>query len=301
MNALNITDLRKSYGELQAIDGLDLEVEEGAFFGLLGPNGAGKTTTIGTISGLVRPTAGRVEIFGVDAWREPAKARSMVGLCAQEPNFDDFLGLEQILAYSAGYYGVPFATGLEKARTLLKRFGLYEKRKQRTSTLSGGMKRRLLLARALMHDPKLLILDEPTAGVDVELRRSLWEEVQRLNDEGMTILLTTHYLEEAEALCDDVAVIDAGRMIERGHPDALRSRYGSKRVRLTTDATIDATGIGFELDGKGRWVREAPDAPDKLHELLAIVNQAGGTVEDLDVSNSRLEDVFVKLTTKEGK
>lgn len=301
MNALNITNLRKSYGDLQAIDGLDLEVQEGAFFGLLGPNGAGKTTTIGTISGLVRPTAGNVEIFGVDAWREPAKARSMVGLCAQEPNFDDFLGLEQILAYSAGYYGVPFQTGLDKARDLLKRFGLYEKRKQRTSTLSGGMKRRLLLARALMHDPKLLILDEPTAGVDVELRRSLWEEVQGLNDEGMTILLTTHYLEEAEALCDDVAVIDSGRMIERGHPDALRSKYGSKRVRLTTDAAIDASGIGFLQDSKGRWVREAADAPDKLHELLALVNQADGSVEDLDVSNSRLEDVFVKLTTKEAK
>lgn len=298
MNALSIRGLVKRYGDKEAVSGIDLDVPEGAFFGLLGPNGAGKTTTIGCITGLVRPTAGNVSVFGADAWSDAATARRHIGLCAQEPNFDDFLGLERILAYHAGYFGTPYEKGLERARDLLRRFDLWDYRQKRTSTLSGGMKRRMLLARALMHDPKLLILDEPTAGVDVELRRSLWEYVRGLNEDGITVLLTTHYLEEAEALCDDVAVIDQGRIIERGHPDDLRGRYGAVRVRLVTDAAIDATDLGFARDNRGRWVREDPDAKDALPALLARVEAAGGVIEDLEVSRSRLEDVFVELTRR---
>ncbi|MGB1586699.1 MAG: ABC transporter ATP-binding protein [Thermoplasmatota archaeon] len=300
-DALRITGLRKTYGNQHAVDGLDLAVEPGAFFGLLGPNGAGKTTTIGCISGLVRPTSGSVSVFGHDAWSDPAAARRQIGLCAQEPNFDDFLGLERILAFHAGYFGTPYNKGLEKARELLRFLDLYDHRHKRISTLSGGMKRRMLLARALMHEPKLLILDEPTAGVDVELRRSLWEHVRHLNDEGMTVLLTTHYLEEAEALCNDVAVIDQGRIIERGHPDELRGRYGAVRVRVATDASIDATDLGFALDAQKRWVREDPDAKDALVPLLSRIEAAGGSVEDLEVNRSRLEDVFVALTKREGR
>lgn len=302
MNALSLRGLTKTYGKTPVVNRLDLDVEEGAFFGLLGPNGAGKTTTIGMTTGLVRPTAGTVSVFGADAWSDPATARRHIGLCAQEPNFDDFLGLERILAFHAGYFGMRYDRALERARDLLQFLDLYEHRDKRTSTLSGGMKRRLLLARALMHEPKLLILDEPTAGVDVELRRSLWKHVRRLNEEeGITVLLTTHYLEEAEALCDDVAVIDQGRIIERGHPDELRGRYGAVRVRLATDAAIDATDLGFSRDGQGRWVREDPDAKDALVPLLARVADAGGAVDDLEVSRSRLEDVFVNLTTREKR
>lgn len=300
-DALTIRGLRKTYGDKHAVDGLDLTVEPGAFFGLLGPNGAGKTTTIGCISGLVRPTGGTVSVFGHDCWADAAAARRQIGLCAQEPNFDDFLGLERILAFHAGYFGMKYDKALEKARGLLRFLDLYDYRTKRISTLSGGMKRRMLLARALMHDPKLLILDEPTAGVDVELRRNLWEHVRHLNEDGMTVLLTTHYLEEAEALCNDVAVINQGRIIERGHPDDLRGRYGSVQVRVATDAIIDATDLGFQQDAQKRWVREDPDAKDALVPLLTRIEQAGGSVDDLEVNRSRLEDVFVRLTKREGR
>ena len=300
-DALRIDGLRKTYGDKHAVNGLDLTVEPGAFFGLLGPNGAGKTTTIGCISGLVRPTGGTVQVFGHDCWANPAAARRQIGLCAQEPNFDDFLGLERILAFHAGYFGMKYDKALDKARDLLRFLDLYDYRQKRISTLSGGMKRRMLLARALMHDPRLLILDEPTAGVDVELRRSLWDHVRHLNDDGMTVLLTTHYLEEAEALCDDVAVINQGRIIERGHPDDLRGRYGSVLVRVATDAAIDATDLGFARDSQGRWVREDPDAKDALVPLLGRIEAAGGSVDDLEVNRSRLEDVFVRLTKREDR
>jgi len=287
---------------MHAVDGLDLDVPAGSFFGLLGPNGAGKTTTIGTITGLVRPTAGTVRVFGRDCWTEPAAARRLIGVCPQEPNFDDFLGLERILAYHAGYFGMPYARALDRARELLRFFDLHDYRLKRSSTLSGGMKRRLLLARAMMHEPRLLILDEPTAGVDVELRRSLWEHVRRLNEEeGITVLLTTHYLEEAEALCDDVTVLDRGRIVESGSPDDLRAKYGVRRVVVTPEhlhPRVDATVYGFDVDARGRYVLESTDPTAAMRSLLRRLDEHDVEVVDLQVSQSRLEDVFVALTKR---
>ena len=304
MKAISIQGLLKRYDGKAAVDRLDLDVEEGSFFGLLGPNGAGKTTTINSIVGLVRPDAGAVRVFGHDAWREPDAARRLIGLCPQEPNFDDFLGLERILAYHAGYFGMPYGKALVRARELLRFFDLYDYREKRTSTLSGGMKRRLLIARAVMHQPRLLILDEPTAGVDVELRRSLWEYVRRLNqEENITILLTTHYIEEAEALCDDVAVIDRGRIVERGDPDDLRERYGVRRVTVTPrmPPRFDVADLGFAPDPRGRLVLESTEPTGDLRVLLRRLDEAGIEVDDIEVTRSRLEDVFVRLTSRAGR
>lgn len=297
--AIRIDQLSKRFGANQAVDALDLHVEAGDFVGLLGPNGAGKSTTIGAITGLVRPDTGTIRLHGQDVWRE-ASARRHVGVCPQEPNFDDFLGLERILAYHGGYFGMPYPKALERARSLLRRFELYDERLQRTSTLSGGMKRRLLLARAMMHEPSILILDEPTAGVDVELRRSLWEHVRELNDAGTTILLTTHYLEEAEALCNDVAVIDNGRIIAKGSPDQLRNEHGTRRVVVTPvdlPDTLDVAKTGFILE-RGRLVREGHDVSRALQDVLKVLDRAGIEVEDVEVDRTRLEDVFLHLTRK---
>lgn len=301
--AIRIEGLRKLYpgSSKEAVAGLDLTVEPGSFHGLLGPNGAGKTTTIGAITGLVRPTSGRVLVQGHDAWRVPQEARRHLGVCPQEPNFDDFLGLQEILAYHAGYFGMPYGKAIQRAREMLRQFDLYDYRDKRSSTLSGGMKRRLLLARALMHDPDILILDEPTAGVDVEIRRTLWDHVRRLNEEGTTVLLTTHYLEEAETLCDRVTVIDHGRVVEEDSPDALRERYGVRRVTVEASGLpgpFDVSDLGFVRDVRGRFVLEAPDTTPGLRAILRRIDDSGGEVVDLDVSRSRLEDVFVHLTKR---
>ncbi len=229
--ALKIVGLKKTYSNgLVALDGLSLEVGAGRFFGLLGPNGAGKTTLINAVVSLARPDEGRVEVFGRDAYREFREARRMIGLSPQEINLDKFLTVEETLLYHAGYYGVPRDKARDRAVELLERFALVEKRKDRVNTLSGGMKRRVMFARALMHDPKVLFLDEPTAGVDVELRYKLWGYIRELNRGGMTILLTTHYLEEAEALCEEIALIDGGRIAAQGSSTDLKERYEARNV-----------------------------------------------------------------------
>ena len=229
--ALKVEKLTKTYSNgLLALDGISLEVQAGRFFGLLGPNGAGKTTFINSVVSLARPDSGRVEVFGWDAHREFREARRMIGVSPQEMNLDKFLTVEEVLLYHAGYYGVEKRKARERTEELLERFGLVGKRKDRVNTLSGGMKRRVMFARALMHDPELLFLDEPTAGVDIELRYSLWEYIRELNRGGLTILLTTHYLEEAEELCEEIALINDGKIAAQDTSAGLKARYEARSV-----------------------------------------------------------------------
>ena len=225
--ALDIRNLTKRYPTgVEALHEVSLQVEAGDFFGLLGPNGAGKSTLIHCTTGLAQPTTGEIRVFGHDAIGDYGDARQAVGLAPQELNLDWFLTVEETLDYHAGYFGMPRRERRERAEDLLETFSLTEKRKERTRTLSGGMKRRLILARALMHRPRLLILDEPTAGVDIELRLELWHYVQRINQQGTTILLTTHYLEEAEQLCDKIAFINQGEIVAQGASAELSAKYG---------------------------------------------------------------------------
>jgi ABC-2 type transport system ATP-binding protein len=239
-NALQITDLVKLYPTgTEALKGVSLEIEPGEFFGLLGPNGAGKSTLIHCTTGLAQPTAGDIQVFGHDAIHHYRDARLAVGLAPQDLNLDWFLTVEESLDYHGGYFGMPKRERRERVNELLDTFSLTEKRKERTRTLSGGMKRRLILARALMHRPPLLILDEPTAGVDVELRLELWHYVQRINAEGTTIMLTTHYLEEAAQLCSRIAFINDGEIVATGTSEELASRYG---VATLEDAYLELVG-----------------------------------------------------------
>jgi ABC-2 type transport system ATP-binding protein len=242
MSALQITDLVKRYETgVEAVRGVSLEIEQGEFFGLLGPNGAGKSTLIHCTTGLAQPTSGDIQVFGHDAVVNYTEARLAVGLSPQELNIDWFLTVEETLDYHGGYFGMPRKERKERAAELLDTFSLTSKKDERTRTLSGGMKRRLVLARALMHRPRLLILDEPTAGVDVELRLELWHYVQRINSEGTTILLTTHYLEEAEQLCDKIAFINEGQIVAQGTSQELASGYG---VVSLEDAYLELVGRG---------------------------------------------------------
>jgi ABC-2 type transport system ATP-binding protein len=225
--ALHIEDLTKRYPTgVEALRGVSIEIEPGEFFGLLGPNGAGKSTLIHCTTGLAQPTSGAIQVFGHDAVGAYAEARQAVGLAPQEVNLDWFLTVEETLDFHGGYFGMPKRERRGRTEELLETFSLTEKRDERTRTLSGGMKRRLILARALMHRPRLLILDEPTAGVDIELRLELWHYVRRINQEGTTILLTTHYLEEAEQLCNKIAFIADGRIAAQGTSETLAGRYG---------------------------------------------------------------------------
>jgi ABC-2 type transport system ATP-binding protein len=238
--ALQIADLVKRYPTgVEALRGVSLQIEPGQFFGLLGPNGAGKSTLIHCTTGLAQPTSGSIQVFGHDAISHYEQARLAVGLAPQELNLDWFLTVEESLDYHAGYFGMPKRERRARTEELLEAFSLTEKRKERTRTLSGGMKRRLILARALMHRPPLLILDEPTAGVDVELRLELWHYVKRINAEGTTILLTTHYLEEAEQLCDHIAFINGGEIVAHGTSPELAARFG---VASLEDAYLELVG-----------------------------------------------------------
>ena len=249
--ALSIKNLQKTYaGGTHALNGVSLEIPQGDFFALLGPNGAGKTTIIGVVTGLVNKTSGSVEVFGVDIDKEPERTRSMIGVCGQEINFDPWMKPLDIVVNQAGYYGIPRSAAIPRAKKLLIDLGLEDKMDQIGFRLSGGMKRRLMIARALIHEPKFLILDEPTAGVDVELRRSMWDYLTKLTQEGVTILLTTHYLEEAERLAKHVAIINKGEIVANGtmaeilamHDETTpESGYGGGKledifVKLTSNA-----------------------------------------------------------------
>ena len=236
-SAVSIKNLTKYYGSFRALDGLSLEVEAGDFVAFLGPNGAGKTTTIHSITGLCNFQSGSVQVFGHDVVNDYRKTRPRIGLCPQEVNLDPFLTIEQVLLYQAGYFGITKRDAMKKADELLHRFRLDEKRKQDFRKLSGGMKRRLLLCRALVHDPDVLILDEPTAGADLELRHHIWDYLQELNRQGKTIFLTTHYMEEAERLAKSVIIVDKGRILHRGDKKSLMGDESLEKVflRLTKD------------------------------------------------------------------
>ncbi|GAB57267.1 ABC transporter ATP-binding protein [Rheinheimera nanhaiensis] len=296
--ALDIQGLHKVYKSgTVALSGIDLQVKQGDFFALLGPNGAGKSTTLGIISSLVNKTSGSVKVFGHDIDTELEAAKSQLGLVPQEFNFNQFETLLQIVVNQAGYYGVPKKLALERAEKYLGQLGLWEKRHARSRELSGGMKRRLMIARALMHEPKLLILDEPTAGVDIELRRSMWEFLRQINQQGVTIILTTHYLEEAEMLCRNIAIIDKGQIIENTSMKALLSKLTVETFVL--DVAGDVARV--QLDGFS-W-RQLDD-----HSIEVDVEKSQGlnpifarlTAQDIKVLSmrnkaNRLEELFVTL------
>ena len=301
MTAIRADGLVKTYGSVRALDYLSVEVEDGEFFGLLGPNGAGKTTFISILVGLARATDGIAEVFGHDVEDDYQRARDRIGLAPQEFNVDRFFPIHEVLEHKAGYHGIPPAEAERRADEALRTVGIYDKRETRFDWLSGGMKRRFLLARALVTDPDLLILDEPTAGVDVELRRELWELVQRLNDDGTTVLLTTHYIEEAERLCDRVAIMDSGRKVEVATPDELRARGEDTLVVTLANDTIgvpelDAPGVhDVTLDGRTLSVT-TDDAGRVAPDVIRALDDAGHAIADLDVRRASLEDVFVGMT-----
>src|SRR5690348_7445971 len=245
MQALSVHGLAKTYSNgVEALKGIDLDVDEGDFFALLGPNGAGKTTLIGIVTSLVRKSGGKVAVFGHDIDREIEAAKSCIGVVPQEINFNMFETPETIIVNQAGFYGIPRATARQRAEKYLKQLALWDKRDKMARGLSGGMKRRLMIARALMHEPRLLILDEPTAGVDIEVRRSMWDFLRHINAEGTTIILTTHYLEEAETLCRNIAIIDGGRIAERDRMSSLLRRLHSEVFVLNLrDPLVEAPHV----------------------------------------------------------
>ncbi|MFB6072345.1 MAG: ATP-binding cassette domain-containing protein [Halobacterium sp.] len=298
--AIRTEDLVKEYGDVRALDGLSLTVPEGSFFGLLGPNGAGKTTFINTLVGLARKTGGTAEVFGHDVEDDYQQARDAIGLAPQEFNVDRFFPIREVLLHKAGYHGVPRDEAERRADDALETVGLDGKADTRFDWLSGGMKRRFLLARAMVTDPDLLILDEPTAGVDVELRHDLWDVIRELNDDGTTILLTTHYIEEAERLCDEVAIIDSGRKVTVATPEELTAR-GTDTVTLSlADAATDVPDLGgpvedVAVDGATVTLR-ASSGSEAVPVAIRALEDAGHRVTDVDVSRTSLEEVFVNMT-----
>jgi ABC-2 type transport system ATP-binding protein len=300
MSALEVNELRKTYsGNVIALKGVSFSVEKGDFFGLLGPNGAGKSTLIGIITSLVNKSSGSVSIFGYDTERSPALAKSCIGLVPQEFNFSLFEKVLQIVVNQAGYYGVPRIIAVQRAEKYLKALDLWDKRHAVSRTLSGGMKRRLMIARALMHEPQLLILDEPTAGVDIEVRRSLWLFLKQLNEEqGITIILTTHYLEEAESLCKNIAIIDKGQLIENTNIKNLLRKLDKQYLVLDLESPMvfspELNGFSFNLiDPTTLEVGFGTD--QSLNDLFALFNSTGIRIASLRNKTNRLEELFVNL------
>ncbi|VAW54093.1 Uncharacterized ABC transporter ATP-binding protein YadG [hydrothermal vent metagenome] len=299
MNALNIKNLQKTYKNgVNALKGVDLTVKQGDFFALLGPNGAGKSTAIGIICSLINKSAGNVEVFGTNLDTNSASVRMHIGLVPQEFNFNIFEPVGEILINQAGYYGINRTEATKRAEVYLKQLDLWEKRFDMAKELSGGMKRRLMIARALMHRPKLLILDEPTAGVDIEIRHSMWEFLKKVNAEGTTIILTTHYLEEAESLCNNIAIIDHGVTIEQTSMRTLLDRlhvetfilYLSEEIESLPDCgnhsvkLIDKTTLEVDVDQK-----------QNLSEVFAILKDCGINIVSMKNKTNRLEQLFISM------
>ncbi len=301
--AIEISHLVKRYGTLTAVDDVSLTVEAGDFFGFLGPNGAGKTTTINSIVGLAKFTSGTIKLFGYDVVRDWREARRLVGIAPQEYNFDRYLSIRDILIYEAGYYGLPRRAVQRRADELLEMFDLGSKAKVDYLRLSGGMKRRLTLARAMIHAPKLLILDEPTAGVDVELRIELWELLRKLNANGMTIFLTTHYLEEAESLCRNIGIIEGGRLVALEPTTKLVARRNDTSLAVRVDRPFGPLPPGLaarraRLDSSELTVRLQGVLPNEIASILTEIERAGYTIEDVEYKRSSLQDVFLELTRR---
>jgi ABC-2 type transport system ATP-binding protein len=299
MLALSTRELTKTYRNgVQALRGVDLDVEQGDFFALLGPNGAGKTTLIAIITSLVNKTGGTASVFGYDIDRELGRAKSCIGIVPQELNFNQFESPLTIVVNQAGFYGIPRAIARVRAERYLKQLQLWDKRHSAARGLSGGMKRRLMIARALMHEPRLLILDEPTAGVDIEIRRTMWDFLRDINASGTTIILTTHYLEEAETLCRNIAIIDQGHIIERDRMGNLLLRLHTETFVLNTRGVLTAAPEtpGFALRRIDEHTLEVDVSKDQnLNELFALLSQRG--VEILSMRNkvNRLEEIFMRL------
>ena len=298
---VRVRGVTKRYGDLRAVDDVDLEIRPGEIFALLGPNGAGKTTLIGCITGLISEFEGTIDVAGFDVGEDYRITRRLVGLVPQELNHDAFFNVRQVLEFQAGYFGG--RPSKERVDGLLKQFQLYEKRDANTRWLSGGMKRRLMICKALMHDPALLFLDEPTAGVDVELRDELWRYVQRLRDEGMTIVLTTHYLEEAEQLADRIGIINQGRLLRVDARESLMDEFGHRHL-----------DVALESDGAHRWLEEfeklelelVDEKTLRLHygagthngvasavdRLMRGLMEGGATIRSIEGGRSSLEEIF---------
>ena len=298
--ALSIRGLTKVYGNgFQALKGIDLDVAEGDFFALLGPNGAGKSTTLGVVSSLVQKSAGRVSIFGIDIDRDFARAKYHLGVVPQEFNFNQFEKVLDIVLAQAGYYGMSRRQALPRAEELLRDLGLWDKRNGSARMLSGGMKRRLMIARALMHRPKLLILDEPTAGVDIELRRSMWEYMRRINrEEGTTIILTTHYLEEAESLCRNVAIINHGEIIRNTSVRDLLMELDTETFLLDLAHPVEAAPEveGFEVSQpEPAQLAVVVHRGQRLNDVFEALSARGIQVVSMRNRSNRLEEMFVSM------
>ena len=300
--ALEISNLQKVYSnDVVALKGIDLKVSEGDFFALLGPNGAGKSSTIGIIGSLVNKTAGSVKIFGIDIDENFPEAKRMLGVVAQEVNFGGFERVLDIVVTQGGYYGIPAKEGLMKAESVMNRLGLWDKRFDQARTLSGGYKRRLMIAKALIHEPKLLILDEPTAGVDIELRREMWEFLKEINANGTTIILTTHYLEEAEQLCKNIAIIDHGEIVENTSMKDLLSRLDVQGFVLDLDKPIleapEIEGFSLRLDDPTTLVAAVPKESN-INDLFKLLSDKSIQVNSMRNESNRLEELFIEMVKR---
>jgi ABC-2 type transport system ATP-binding protein len=298
-NALEIKELTKSYGNgFRALKGVDLSVAEGDFFALLGPNGAGKSTILGIVCSLVNKTSGQVRVFDYDIDTHLSKAKLNLGVVPQEFNFNQFEKVFDIVVTQAGYYGIPFKEATASAEKYLKKLSLWDKRNTQARMLSGGMKRRLMIARALVHEPKLLILDEPTAGVDIELRRSMWGFLEELNRQGTTIILTTHYLEEAEALCRNIAIIDHGRILRNTSKRELLRQLRVETFVLDAASPLTAApvlnGFAVRLNDEGA-MEIAVEKGQSLNQVFIQLEDQGIKVVSMRTKANRLEELFIRM------
>ena len=300
--ALEISDLRKVYsGGTEALKGISLKVKEGDFYALLGPNGAGKSSTIGIIGTLVTKTSGTVKIFDYDIDKNVSLAKSILGVVSQEINFSQFEKVIDIVSTQAGYYGIRSSIAKPKVKEMLKRLGLWDKRNDQARTLSGGYKRRLMIAKALIHEPKLLILDEPTAGVDIELRREMWEFLKEINNNGTTIILTTHYLEEAEQLCRNIGIIDHGEIIADTSMRDLLRKLDVQGFVLDLEIPLDELPNidGFEIRLEDPYTLvTAVDKSKSINDLFGQLNTLGINVKSMRNESNRLEELFIEMVKK---